>query len=307
MQQQFQLLLIASAGSSLLLTALLLRLVLWRGLVLPLQQLNGQVGELKADTLAESLLQPRDQPRELQPLAVAFNDLQRRLADSWQQERSFVDGVAHELRTPISVISAHAQQWQQIAGSVPDGPAASITAEAARMGRLLKVLLELARSQNGRLQLVMEHHDPEDALLIAYERLRSLAPDRLQLAMPSTSGLPSIQVDQDRLQQCLASLVDNALIYAEGPIQLSAESIGSHVLLHVQDDGPGITSAEREKVIQRFQRGTTATGTRGSGLGLALVQQLVVLMNGELRIADAAGGGADLQLWFRASGLPPGP
>ena len=68
-QQQFQLLLIASAGSSLLFTGLLLRLVLWRGLVLPLQQLNGQVGELKADTLADSLLQPRDQPRELQPLA----------------------------------------------------------------------------------------------------------------------------------------------------------------------------------------------------------------------------------------------
>ena len=306
-QQQFQLLLIASAGSSLLLTALLLRIVLWRGLVLPLQQLNGQVNELKADTLAQSMLEPGEQPRELQPLALAFNDLQRRLADAWQQERSFVNGVAHELRTPISVISGHAQQWQQLAGVNPHGPAALIAAEAARMGRLLQVLAQLARSDNGRLQLVMQRHDPEDVLLIAYERLRSLAPDRLQLAMPSTSLLPPIQMDQDRLQQCLASLVDNALIYGEGPIQLSAESIGSHVVLHVRDDGPGIPAAERKNVIQRFQRGTTATGTRGSGLGLALVQQLVALMNGELRIADAAGGGADLQLWFRASGLPPAP
>ena len=306
-QQQFQLLLIASAGSSLLLTALLLRLVLWRGLVLPLQQLNGQVGELKADTLAESLLQPRDQPRELQPLALAFNDLQRRLADSWQQERSFVDGVAHELRTPISVISAHAQQWQHLAGSTSHGSAALIAAEATRMGRLLQVLLELARSDNGRLQLALQRLDPEDALLMAYERLSSLAADRLQLAMPSASALPSIQVDQDRLQQCLASLVDNALAYGEGPIQLWAESIGCHVVLHVQDDGPGIPSAEREKVMQRFQRGTTATGTRGSGLGLALVQQFIELMNGELRIADAAAGGADLQLWFRASAPPPAP
>ena len=306
-QQQFQLLLIASAGSSLLLTALLLRLVLWRGLVLPLQQLNGQVDELKAVTLAESLLQPRDQPRELQPLALAFNDLQRRLADSWQQERSFVDGVAHELRTPISVISAHAQQWQHLAGSTSHGSAALIAAEATRMGRLLQVLLELARSDNGRLQLALQRLDPEDALLMAYERLSSLAADRLQLAMPSASALPSIQVDQDRLQQCLASLVDNALAYGEGPIQLWAESIGCHVVLHVQDDGPGIPSAEREKVMQRFQRGTTATGTRGSGLGLALVQQFIELMNGELRIADAAAGGADLQLWFRASAPPPAP
>ena len=306
-QQQFQLLLIASAGSSLLLTALLLRIVLWRGLVLPLQQLNGQVNQLKADTLAQSMLEPGEQPRELQPLALAFNDLQRRLADAWQQERSFVDGVAHELRTPISVISAQAQQWQQRPSPKTDGPAALIAAEATRMGRLLQVLLELARSDNGRLQLVMQPHDPEDVLLIAYERLSSLAPDRLQLAMPSSTVLPPIQVDQDRLQQCLASLVDNALIYGEGPIPLWAESIGGHVVLHVQDHGPGIPAAEREKVMQRFQRGTTATGTRGSGLGLALVQQLVALMNGELRISDAAAGGADLQLWFKASALPPAP
>ena len=95
------------------------------------------------------------------------------------------------------------------------------------------------------------------------------------------------------------------MAYSEGVIQLSAELIGGHVVLHVQDHGPGIPGPERSKVMQRFQRGTTASGTRGSGLGLALVQQLVVLMNGELCIADAAGGGADLQLWFRASGLPP--
>ena len=178
-QQEFQLLLIASAGSSLLLTALLLRVVLWRGLVLPLQQLNGQVNELKADTLAQVLLEPAEQPRELQPLALAFNDLQRRLADAWQQERSFVDGVAHELRTPISVISGHAQQLQQLAGFSAHGPVALIAAEAARMGRLLQVLAELARSDSGRLQLVLQPHDPEDVLLMAYERLSSLTADRL--------------------------------------------------------------------------------------------------------------------------------
>ena len=306
-QQEFQLLLIASAGSSLLLTALLLRVVLWRGLVLPLQQLNGQVNELKADTLAQVLLEPAEQPRELQPLALAFNDLQRRLADAWQQERSFVDGVAHELRTPISVISGHAQQLQQLAGFSAPGPVALIAAEAARMGRLLQVLAELARSDSGRLQLVLQPHDPEDVLLMAYERLSSLTADRLQLAVPASAVLPSIQVDQDRLQQCLAALVDNAMAYGEGVVQLSAESSGVHVALHVQDHGPGIPEPERDKVMQRFQRGTSATGTRGSGLGLALVQQLVALMNGELRIADAAGGGADFQLWFRASGHPPAP
>ena len=126
-------------------------------------------------------------------------------------------------------------------------------------------------------------------------------------SVPALAALPSIQVDQDRLQQCLASLIDNALAYGEGVIELSAESLGGHVVLHVQDHGPGIPVQERDRVIQRFQRGSTATGSRGSGLGLALVQQLVALMDGVLRIADAEGGGADLQLWFKASGLPPAP
>ena len=156
--------------------------MLWRGLVLPLQQLNGQVNELKADTLAQVLLEPAEQPRELQPLALAFNDLQRRLADAWQQERSFVDGVAHELRTPISVISGHAQQLQQLAGFSAPGPVALIAAEAARMGRLLQVLAELARSDSGRLQLVLQTHDPDDVLLMAYERLSSLTPGVVALA-----------------------------------------------------------------------------------------------------------------------------
>ena len=249
-QQKFQLLLIASAGSSMLLTALLLRVVLWRGLVLPLQQLNGQVNELKADTLAQVLLEPAEQPFELQPLALAFNDLQRRLADAWQQERSFVDGVAHELRTPISVISGHAQQLQQLAGFSAPGPVALIAAEAARMGRLLQVLAELARSDSGRLQLVLQTHDPDDVLLMAYERLSSTA-DRLQLAVPASELLPSIQVDQDRLAM-FSRIGRQPWPTARGLV--SAESTGAHVVLHV------VTMAlhpepERDKVMQRFQRG----------------------------------------------------
>ena len=79
-QRQFQWLLVASAGSSVLLTASLLRLVLWRGLVLPLDQLNTKVTALQADSLGRSLIDPASQPLELQPMAEAFNDLQRRLA-----------------------------------------------------------------------------------------------------------------------------------------------------------------------------------------------------------------------------------
>ena len=193
-QRQFQWLLVASAGSSVLLTASLLRAVLWRGLLLPLDQLNSKVTALQADSLGRSLIDPASQPLELQPMAQAFNDLQRRLALAWQQERSFVDGVAHELRTPISVISGHLQQWQQ-------DPAAShqlplLAAEVDRMTQLLQVMLELARGDAGRLQLDRHSLDPEELLLLAFERLQPLASARLQLNPPAAQPLPAIWVDR---------------------------------------------------------------------------------------------------------------
>ena len=105
-------------------------------------------------------------------------------------------------------------------------------------------------------------------------------------------------MDSDRIQQCLAALVHNALAYSQGPVRLVASLEATAVVLHVVDQGPGIPAEERQRVIQRFQRGSTATGTRGSGLGLALVNQLVQRMDAELAISDGPCRGADLQLRF---------
>ncbi|MAN19383.1 MAG: two-component sensor histidine kinase, partial [Synechococcus sp. EAC657] len=109
----------------------------------------------------------------------------------------------------------------------------------------------------------------------------------------------------DRLQQCLQELVGNALAYASGLIQLQAQHEGDHLVLHVLDQGPGIPETERALVLQRFRRGSTAAGTRGTGIGLALVEAWMRAMGGALVIAEAPGGGADLQLRFRLA--PPEP
>ena len=236
-----QLLLVAAAGGSMLFTALLLRLVLQRGLMVPLSALREQLNRLEADSLNQAPLALNRQPRELQPIAEAFHALQSRLAKAWEQERFFVDGVAHELRTPISVISGHAQQLsEQPLPPTLQPPVALIEAEAKRMGQLLRVLLELARNDSGRLTLAMQQLDPEDLLLVAYERLLPLAPDRLQLAAPSPTALMPIHADPDRLQQCLAALVENAIAYASGAIQLFVTAEPERIVLHVQDQGPGI-------------------------------------------------------------------
>ena len=292
---------------SLLLVSLLLRVVLWRGLITPLRSLATELSSLSADSLGQRSLDPVGQSQELQPIVEAFNHLQSRLAEAWQRERRFVDGVAHELRTPITVISSHAQRLQAV--PTPSSPAALalIAAEAERLGELIAVMLDFARVDAGRLALAVDDLDPEALLLQAFERLQGLAPERLQLA-PSVEGdLPCIRADADRVHQCLAALVDNALRYSEGSVQLGVSASPHGVTLHVRDQGPGIPVAERDPLLERFARGSTASGTQGSGLGLAIVNDLMRAMQGELLIGDAPGGGADLQLRFRISDPPPVP
>ena len=306
-QRRDQLLLIAAAGMSLLLVSLLLRLVLWRGLIQPLQSLAGDLSRLSADSLGQRMLDPVGQSRELQPIVEAFNQLQARLAEAWQRERRFVDGVAHELRTPITVISGHAQRLQAELSEESQAKLALIAAEAERLGELVTVMLDLARSDAGRLTLELETLDPELVVLDAYERLQALAPNRLRLAPPSEGEMPLITADAERLQQCLAALVDNALAYSAGAVQLAASASDDGVTLHVCDQGPGIPEGERALVLERFVRGSTAIGTRGSGIGLATVSLLMEAMQGELLIDDGPGGGADLKLRFRILARPPAP
>ena len=306
-QRRDQLLLIAAAGMSLLLVSLLFRVVLWRGLIKPLQFLADELASFSADSLGQRSLDSCGQSRELQPIVEAFNQLQSRLAEAWQRERRFVDGVAHELRTPITVISGHAQSLQAELPPASQAKLALIAAEAERLGELVTVMLDLARSDAGRLTLQLETLDPELVVLDAYERLQALAPNRLRLAPSLDAEIPRITADPERLQQCLAAIVDNAVRYSAGAVHLAVSASDDSVILHVRDQGPGIPEQERGQVLQRFVRGSTSIGTRGSGIGLATVKLLMEAMQGELLIGDAPEGGADLQLRFRISDPPPAP
>ena len=300
-------LLIAFAGASLLFTSLLLRLVIWRGLIQPLRGFTRELERLEADSLGSQILDTAKQPRELLPIVDAFNQLQARLADAWKQERRFVDGVAHELRTPITVISSHAQRLQAVSSQNSPASVALIATEAKRLGQLITVMLDFARVDSGRLALVVDDLDPESMLMEAFERLEGLSPDRLQLAPSVEGNLPRIRADADRLHQCLAALVDNALRYADGYVQLGVSASPMAVTLHVRDQGPGIPFSERDQVMERFVRGSTSSGSQGSGLGLAIVNDLMRAMRAELVIEQTPGGGTDVQLRFKNSDRPPSP
>ena len=218
-----------------------------------------------------------------------------------------MDGVAHELRTPITVISSHAQSLQRDE-QVPSRSALQLIAqETQRMAELISVMLDFARGDSGRLHLDLQPLDPEALLLDAYERLQLINPKRLRLAAVNKNSLGHVHADQERVQQCLAALVENAMKYSDSEVELAVGELDEGVVLHVRDRGPGIAEDERALVVERFARGSASIGKRSTGIGLATVTMLMQAMGGELVIGDVPGGGADMQLRFKSSVRQPEP
>lgn len=316
-----------AAGISALLTALLMRRLLHRGLAKPLQSLSDQLAAYSSLAAPPPPLDVEAQPLELRPIAVSFNAMQTRLSLIWERQRAFMDTVAHELRTPITLISGHTQSLLRQQGQVPTAATlALINKEARRMSALVSDMLDMARKDAGRLELRQEPIDVEDLLLEVYERLAPTSAGRLRLEPPDIDLSPPLASgDRERLAQCLVAVTDNALRYspATSPVQFRAESLSGAgasasrgrrpplppdhpgwLVIHVMDRGPGVPQEERQRIFERFVRGSTALNIRGSGIGLAVVQLLMEAMHGRVVVADTPGGGADFQLWLPLSGTP---
>jgi len=301
-QQRNSLLLLVFAGISTLVSAALLRPVLNAGLR-PLEDLSDRMEQIETETLGRNRLPLAPQPRELQRIAGTFNDLLDRLAVSWERQRAFVNAVSHELRTPITLVAGYSARLQRRGINLSAAEREQlhlIEEEAARMGRMVTDLLDIARSDAGQLSLRRQRFDVAAACLQVVDRLRPVAAGRLRLAPESAERDHAEHAvgDPERFEQCLLNLVENALKYSPptGLVQLAWESCGDSVLVHVLDQGPGVPEEDRARLLERFQRGRSTGDVPGSGIGLAVVDTLMQAMGGRVEIGDSPGGGADFRL-----------
>jgi two-component system OmpR family sensor kinase len=280
----------------------LLLVLIWvtigRGLK-PIDDVAAAVARRSADAL-DPLPEGR-MPREIQPLVAALNALLQRLGQSLGRERAFIADAAHELRTPLTALHLQIQLAERAA---TDGERATALARlrggAGRATRLVEQLLTLARSEPdaaerrfARLDLaalardVVAEHAP-----IAESRHRDLG--------FSGEGPVFVDGDADALRMLLGNLVDNALRYTQdgGVIDVAMRMTGGAPELVVADDGPGIPPAERQRVFDRFYRGTT-NETTGSGLGLAIVREVAKRHGATIDVEGGlAGRGTSFRLRF---------
>ena len=216
--------------------------------------------------------------REILPLVRSFNDLLARLGVAMQSERQFLADAAHEIRTPLAALQAQTE----VALRATDPEQArdalrQLSGGIERLTRLSQQLLDSARldaSQRSGGEATVEL--AQVATMVAREFEASAARRRQTLALNVDEA--QVRADLDDLGILLRNLVDNAVRYAgEGSrieICCHADTASGEAILRVRDNGPGVRDDERERIFERFFRGSTGNGERGTGVGLSLVARI---------------------------------
>jgi signal transduction histidine kinase len=256
---------------------------------------------LAAQKVAAGDLEPRIEVKsqdEIGQLAVAFNQMAGALARDRELRRNLIADVTHELRTPLSVLQGNLEAM--LDGVLPTNPEeiASLRDETALLARLVSDLSMLSLAEAGQLKL--ERIPTDLGALIS----RSIEPLRLQaesqginLTAEISPGLPLTNVDSDRIEQVVRNLVGNALRYTPGGGSITVRAnpgASGFIQVQVQDTGTGITKEDLPYVFDRFYRAEKSRNrsSGGSGIGLAIVKQLVEAHGGKVWAESAPGKGA---------------
>jgi signal transduction histidine kinase len=276
---------------------LLLAFLLSRTLTRPIRELTAATGAVSAGQLEQEVpVRSRD---ELGELAVSFNRMNAALATSTGLRRQMTADIAHELRTPVSVILGHAEAVHEGVMAPSLETFEIIRDEAERLDSLIEDLRTLSRADAGELPIEFQPVSPAWLL----EKVQAIhkpgaAQKNITVSLQVGSDLPEISADPGRLVQVLSNVLDNALLYTPqgGQVYLSAHVVAGDLEFRVQDSGPGIAENELQRVFDRFYRSDPSRQRNegGSGLGLAIARSIVEKHNGRIWAESKPGEGTTI-------------
>jgi two-component system sensor histidine kinase BaeS len=279
----YSLLLAAGVGGVL---AALVAFLLARRIARPVRRVAEASGSLARGEHPEPV--PVEGATELATLATAFNDLAQQLARAREAERSFLLSVSHELKTPLTAIRGYAEAIEDGAIDAREA-AATVAQESARLERLVRDLLDLARMNRTDFSVHPTDIDLAEVAEDAVRRYQAQAEQfGVELTVVADGQAPAV-ADADRVLQVISNLVENALRLT--PRGGSVRVLTEPGLVRVEDTGPGLEDADRARAFERFYLHERYGRERpvGTGLGLAIVKELTEAMGGRVSVESEPG------------------
>lgn len=236
---------------------------------------------------------------EIGELADAINYMATELENSDKMKNEFISSVSHELRTPLTAIKG----WSETALQMPDDPETVgkamrvITGETERLSDMVEELLDFSRIQDGRFTLQFETCDIlaelGEAVLIYTERAKALG---IELEYYEPEMLPFVHGDRARLRQVFINIIDNAVKYSNqgGKVSVEAYEDKGDIVVLVSDTGVGISAEDLPKVKTKFYKANQTR--RGSGIGLAVADEIVNMHGGSLIVNSKLGTGTTVMI-----------
>ena len=221
-----------------------------------------------------------------------------------QLQSDFVAAVSHEFRSPLTTLRTITELLAQ--DRIPDEDRRRrsyvfLDRETSRLHRLVEDLLDFGRMESGRKQYCMEFHDAFRLVKAAVTDIgEQAAANGFQIETQLESAQATVHADDEALRRALRNLLENAMKYSPEcrTVWVGGSIVNSHVAISVRDHGIGIAPCEQRAIFGKFVRGDAAkkAGIKGTGIGLAMVQQISEAMGGEIRLKSEAGVGSTFTL-----------
>ena len=279
--------------------ALVLGIILSRTLTRPIRELTRATHAVSEGDLSQQV--PVRSKDELGELARAFNKMSTELSRSVNARKQMTADIAHELRTPLSLILGHAEAVHD--GVLPPSTEnfEIIREEATRLEHLINDLRTLSLADAGELSMQVETMEPrrlvqEVSALYQYQAQKRNITFELNIA----PDLPLIEVDPGRMTQVLTNILDNAMRHTPegGRILFAAREVENMVEISVQDSGPGLDLEDTDRIFERLYRADPSRYREdgGSGLGLAIAKSIVQAHGGQISAESEPGSGLKIRI-----------
>lgn len=294
----FLVLIIMAVCAAILTMAFVSGMYFVRSIVLPVRQIGATARRYAEGDFSVRIKKKNND--EIGELCDIINHMAEELANSENMKNEFISSVSHELRTPLTAIKG----WSETIASMPDDSQTVskgmrvIGAETERLSQMVEELLDFSRMQNGRFTLNKATMDVlaelGDAVLIYAERAKR---DGITIKYDEPDMLPFIFGDRNRIRQVFINIIDNAIKYSDRGGLVSVQALmpdADHIEIDISDTGCGISPQDLPKIKTKFYKANYTR--RGSGIGLAVADEIVAMHGGKLDILSKQGEGTTVKI-----------